>query len=200
MSNSIRRCETCGKPRGAKQWGKQCFLCSSQKRKIAIRRQSPPPTPQDTPCRVWQGPVNHAGYGQNGRKGRVHRWVWESVYGPIPDGMVIMHKCDNRPCFRLDHLRIGTQAENNADRKLKNRNGKNPKDPVWLKKRGEDHAQAKLTEAEVADIKALCQQGLTDRVVAERFNVSRSHVNNIRLNKVWSWVEPSVRVSADPTW
>ena len=39
----------------------------------------------------------------------LHRWVWEQVNGPIPPGMVVMHRCDNPPCFRLDHLMLGTQ-------------------------------------------------------------------------------------------
>ena len=82
----------------------------------------PAPTPQRTPCRLWQGAVDGDGYGQmadyhrgRGHKKYAHRWVWEAVNGPIPKGMVIRHKCDNRVCFRLSHLEIGTVADNNAD-------------------------------------------------------------------------------------
>jgi hypothetical protein len=191
MSNTTRYCFACHKPKSDNESGLRCAVCAIQARKKVVPRKSEPPTPQATPCRVWQGPINHAGYGQNGRRGRVHRWVWESVHGPIPAGMVVMHLCDNRPCFRLDHLRLGTQAENNADRKHKGRNAKNPKRPVWLEKRGEDHAQAKLTENQIAGIKALALQGIKDRVVAEIYGVSRSHISNIRRGKVWGWVEPA---------
>ena len=44
-----------------------------------------------------------------------HRAAWQAVNGPIPDGMVIMHLCDNRPCSRIDHLKLGTQSENIQD-------------------------------------------------------------------------------------
>jgi hypothetical protein len=43
------------------------------------------------------------------------RWVWLMANGPIPDGMVVRHKCDNPPCFRLSHLELGTVADNNRD-------------------------------------------------------------------------------------
>jgi hypothetical protein len=190
MGNTSGICPTCEKPKTTNT-GKRCSECVVQSRKIAVRRYSEPPTPQSTPCRVWQGPVNHAGYGQNGRKGRVHRWVWESVYGPIPDGMVVMHKCDNRPCFRLDHLQLGTQAENAADMARKKRMPVIWTDPSWLYKRGQDHAQAKLDERKVAEIKALFGTGLVDREIAERFGVSRGHILSIRHGKVWAWVEPA---------
>lgn len=77
----------------------------------------PAPTPQPTPCRLWQGTIDRDGYGLHtvdGRRVRMHRWVYETVHGPQP-GLVIRHLCDNRPCYRLEHLSAGTVAENNAD-------------------------------------------------------------------------------------
>ena len=78
----------------------------------------------DTPCREYPGYRNHAGYGIIRRRGktyRLHRYIWSLVNGPIPDGVVIMHRCDNPPCFRLDHLTDGTQLDNIADRDAKGR-------------------------------------------------------------------------------
>jgi hypothetical protein len=86
----------------------------------------PPPNPQPTLCRIWQGAVDQDGYGvltanHKGKtvKKRAHRWVWEMVHGPIPadlaDKIVIRHLCDNPPCFRLDHLEPGTVADNVRD-------------------------------------------------------------------------------------
>lgn len=78
----------------------------------------PAPTPQPTPCRLWQGTVTHGGYGYRntqGRYTRLHRWVWEQVYGPIPPGMRVLHRCDQPACYRLDHLFIGTQGDNVQD-------------------------------------------------------------------------------------
>lgn len=82
----------------------------------------PPPTPQKTLCRLWQGAVDRDGYGIFTRRHhgttkskRVHRWIWEQRYGPIPEGLVVRHKCDNRVCYRLSHLELGTVADNNRD-------------------------------------------------------------------------------------
>ena len=43
---------------------------------------------------------------------QAHRWVWELIHGPIPEGFVIDHLCRNRPCVAIDHLRMVTQSEN----------------------------------------------------------------------------------------
>jgi hypothetical protein len=53
--------------------------------------------------------------GSSSTKMYAHRWVWEAVNGPIPPRMVVRHKCDNRLCYRLSHLELGTQADNVAD-------------------------------------------------------------------------------------
>jgi hypothetical protein len=81
----------------------------------------PPPTPQPTPCRLWQGSCDGDGYGvltannrPNSRQ-RAHRWIWEMANGPIIPGIVVRHKCDNPPCYRLSHLELGTVADNNND-------------------------------------------------------------------------------------
>lgn len=85
------------------------------------------PAPTEVPgsgiCRLWQGAIDRDGYGVLTGRGetnhhtklRAHRWVWEMANGPIPKGLVVRHKCDNRLCFRLTHLELGTVAENNAD-------------------------------------------------------------------------------------
>jgi hypothetical protein len=77
-------------------------------------------TPLETPCREWLGYRTEKGYGIYKRR-RIHRWVWQQVNGPIPAGMIVMHRCDNPPCYRLDHLRLGTIAENQRDMKAKGR-------------------------------------------------------------------------------
>lgn len=85
-----------------------------------------------TDCVEWSGYRNDKGYGRvyirssgygqgDWRYVLAHRWVWEQANGPIPDGMVVMHTCDNRACIEMSHLRLGTQAENLADMKAKGR-------------------------------------------------------------------------------
>jgi len=71
-------------------------------------------------CWEWEGSRFPSGYGRLKRM-RAHRAVWEAVYGPIPAGLCVLHRCDNPPCVRPDHLRLGTQADNMRDRASKGR-------------------------------------------------------------------------------
>ena len=66
-------------------------------------------------CVVWTGSLNSDGYGElrvNGRMVRAHRYAWEREHGPIPDGREVDHKCYERSCVNVDHLRLATHAEN----------------------------------------------------------------------------------------
>lgn len=82
-------------------------------------------TPGPDGCIEYQGNRGRFGYGQarvgsridgTRRTVRVHRLVWEHHYGPIPEGLVVRHKCDNPPCCNIEHLEIGTQQENIQDK------------------------------------------------------------------------------------
>ncbi len=70
-------------------------------------------------CHIWQGYLKD-GYGclyfQNKLR-FAHRLAWEVKHGPIPDGLVLRHRCNVRRCCNADHLVPGTRAENNADQK-----------------------------------------------------------------------------------
>jgi HNH endonuclease len=75
-------------------------------------------------CWEWAGRRDARNYGRvqfAGRDQLAHRVVWELTFGPPAAGLVVMHRCDNPPCCRPSHLRLGTQAENIADMDAKGR-------------------------------------------------------------------------------
>jgi len=83
----------------------------------------------DTGCLEWLKKVMPNGYGSfslslpDRHREYVHRIAYSLTVGPIPEGMCVLHKCDNRCCVNTDHLFLGTLADNNRDRDAKGRNG-----------------------------------------------------------------------------
>jgi hypothetical protein len=75
-------------------------------------------------CWLWLGSHNGR-YGEirlgTGRKEYAHRWIYRELFGAIPPGMVIMHRCDNPRCVRPSHLDVGTQRDNIRDAAAKGR-------------------------------------------------------------------------------
>jgi hypothetical protein len=79
-------------------------------------------------CWEWIGPRNAAGYGRvssgTGKERRTtyaHRYFYTEANGPIPEGMLVCHKCDNPPCCNPHHLFLGTRTDNQRDRVAKGR-------------------------------------------------------------------------------
>lgn len=122
-------------------------------------------------CLEYTGKLNPWGYGYVAQK-RVHVIVWEYHNGPVPAGMVVRHYvCDNPPCVNIEHLRIGTQADNIADAVGRGRI-----------RRGEAHGQAKLTEEQVRYIRASSERASD---LAALFSVTPAAIINVRLGRTW---------------
>lgn len=83
-----------------------------------------------TGCMEWQLTKDRLGYGRlkvqlgsrdDFRTTSAHRYAYEIWIGPIPDGMNVLHKCDNRSCINPNHLFLGTQQDNIRDMHAKGR-------------------------------------------------------------------------------
>lgn len=128
-----------------------------------------------TGCLVWTGLRLHFGHGVLSRAGQhilVHRAAWEESKGPISDGLDCLHHCDNPPCWNVDHLFLGTQADNNADRDRKGRH---------VPSLGEAHGMAILTESQV---RAILEDQRPRKEIAESFGVS-VNIHMIKGRKTW---------------
>jgi hypothetical protein len=142
-------------------------------------------------CFVWTGFVHRDGYGMfvlprkdrcdpTSRAKRAHRYSWEMANGKIPEGICVLHHCDNPRRVDSSHLFLGTHKDNSADREAKGR-GAN--------RTGSLHPQAILDEQKVRDIRAnyaLCR--VSQRELAERFGVSRSAVACVVGRKNWTHI------------
>lgn len=105
---------------------------------------------------------------------RSHRFVWMLMRGPIPDGMNVLHRCDNTKCCNPEHLFLGSQHDNIEDMKRKNRQA-----------RGENNVKAKLTEADVREIRASTE---TTSALAKRYGVHYTTMVKVRDGRFWSHV------------
>ncbi len=129
-------------------------------------------------CWVWTRARNPKGYGWFGFRQRLqlaHRVSWMLAFGDIPEGLDVLHSCDNPPCVRPEHLFLGTHGDNNADRHAKGRSA-GPK--------GEVNGNSRLTLEDVREIRALRGQVL-QKDLAARFGVNQSNISHIQNNRTW---------------
>ena len=127
-------------------------------------------------CWPWKASVRGAGYGRiksNGITFLAHRVSYEIHIGPIPDGMLVCHHCDNPRCVNPKHLFIGTQKDNLADRGAKGRFH-----PV----NGESNGMSKLTEHQVL---AILKDGRPQKTIAAEHGITRPMVSQIKRGHSW---------------
>lgn len=148
----------------------------------------------DNECWIWRGKLDKSGYGEfyfpyrEGKHTRAHQVSWIIHFGLFEDKMSVCHICDNPSCVNPNHLFVGTQADNNADR---DRKGRRRSRFLY----GKDHPQHgtnskfhKLSENDVRKIREL-RGKQTLRETAEMFGVSHGLISNIYQGRKWSWLK-----------
>lgn len=122
-------------------------------------------------CIEWQRSIHSAGYGQIWHIARnlsTHRVAYELFIGPIPDGLLVLHKCDNRLCVRPEHLFLGTNLDNAKDRMKKGRQAT-----------GQGNGKARMTKTAIREVRQRCACGETQAVVAAEFGIGIRHVQDL---------------------
>lgn len=135
-------------------------------------------------CFEWSLTRSSNGYGLLGAFGRkflAHRKAYETLVGPIPNGMFVLHLCDNPPCVNPDHLVVGTCRDNSRHMVERGR----CRSPL-----GEEHARSKLTNAQADDIRRRFDAGECPSGIAALFGVSPWTVVQIGRRTAWRHLLP----------
>ena len=135
-------------------------------------------------CWEWQGRRQRQGYGTVDlrkhswpeRVVMVHRLVYSICVEAIPDGLDVLHRCDNPPCCRPDHLFLGSNLDNVADKVAKGRH-RSPS--------GEAHGMARMTAELVMSVRRRAAAGESYASIARDIGFSATQVSDVARGKVW---------------
>ncbi len=170
--------------------------------KIAVFKEKMKPMPNG--CIEWQGNIDSTGYGRFYFTRQItlaHRASWLIFRGEIPNGLCILHKCDNPPCVNPDHLFVGDRKDNARDMASKGRQWvqKNPIGrpvcPIELKPRGEKHGMSKMTDEIVRSIRIRAGKGETGKTLSIEYGCSRSLISQIIRGEIWGHVDGPIKNS-----
>ena len=162
-------------------------------------------------CWLWTASVTRGGYGQfkvHPKSLKAHRIAWELAYGDIPDGLSVLHHCDNRRCCNPAHLWVGTHQDNMTDMRQKGRAAKGDANGSRLHPerlvRGDAHPArrikgwscgekngggGKLTAAQVLAIRAeYAAGGVTMQSIGRAYGVDKQTIFRIVRRKGWKHI------------
>lgn len=135
-------------------------------------------------CWFWSGGKSKNGYGKFNPSHeqrtweKAHRYSWKLHRGEIPKGEVVCHRCNVKLCIRPEHLYVASQQQNTLDAMVDG-----------LCPRGETHGNAKLTEIQIKEIRAIYQPRVrTMDFLAKRYNVTKTQISRILNRKVWTHI------------
>lgn len=114
----------------------------------------------------------------------VHRLIWTAFHGTPPTGYQVAHLDGSRTNNHLENLLACTVAENCSHKKI---HGTNRGGGRW----GTAIEWSKLTEQDVLDVLALCKKGVSQRMIAKKYNISQATVCNIKRGKIWKHISRS---------
>lgn len=141
-------------------------------------------------CWLWTAGCFTNGYGcfkYKGRSIKAHRYAYEIQNGPIPDGLKVLHECDNPPCIRGSHLFAGTDADNTDDRDTKGRGVAGRKYGALYPghSQGERNGNAKLDWDKVRMIRTALEAGSSNKELAAEYQVTTAAINQIKNKTKW---------------
>lgn len=145
------------------------------------------PSSDENGCLLWLGSSDALGRGRISVPGKspqlAHRIAWELRHGVIPDGLVVCHRCDVYACVNVEHLFLGTQLDNIADREAKGRTRRGRVE----RRSGAAHGMSKLTWEQVCEIRARYAGGVvSQRQLACEFGVHHSQIGHIVRGEHWT--------------
>ena len=105
------------------------------------------------------------------------RFIYTAIHGPIPEGLVLRHTCDNRACCNPTHLVLGTTQDNSDDMVARGRAAC-----------GERHGMSTLTAEQIIAVKKLQNSGLTQQEAGDICGIPRRSVSDIWRGRTWSSV------------
>jgi hypothetical protein len=132
-------------------------------------------------CWLFTGKIDRLGYGQIRDEAHkhtpAHRASWRLVNGPIPAGVCVLHRCDNRRCVNPAHLFLGTIQDNKRDEVQKGRH-----------LHGVTHWKARITEADVREIRLQFASGVTAKELAAKYTRTTQSIKHIVERRQWRHV------------
>ena len=134
-------------------------------------------------CWDWSGTKKKRGYGELGysrnKNIKAHRASWLLHRGEIPNGLWVLHNCDNPPCTNPDHLYLGNVIDNARDMITRKRQYRACND---------NHPRALLTNDQVLKIKELLAASMLTKDIAQIFNVRPHVISGIKNNKSYKTI------------